>query len=179
MRTPSIIRKEIKIQNVVCTADLKQTVDLSLFTGRKFLSSNLSLYKCGYVKDDLMVGRVSVFHTGKLISVGTKNPEHAIIELRKSISILKHYKIIKKRNISPQVQNIVARVDFGKILPIEKLSRILPRSIYEPDQFPGIIFRIDGSLVALLFASGKGILVGAKSIDEVNQAFFEVQRWLR
>lgn len=161
------------------TADLKQIVDLSLFKDYKFLSSNLSLYKCGYVKDDLMVGRVSVFHTGKMISVGTKDPKQAIAELKRAVIILKRHKIVKNQNIMPRVQNIVARADFGKIIPIEKLSRILPRSIYEPDQFPGMIFRINGSLVALLFASGKGVLVGAKTINELNQGYFEVSRWLQ
>jgi len=39
------------------------------------LSSNLDLYRCGYVKDDTMVARITVFGNGKLISVGTKSIE--------------------------------------------------------------------------------------------------------
>ena len=47
--------------------------------------------------------------------------------------------------------------------------------MYEPEQFPGLIYRIQHSCVALLFASGKGVIVGAKSIEETNSAFFEIK----
>ncbi len=64
---------EVKIQNTVTTADLKQQIDIGSFNEYEFLSSNLDLYACGYVKDDKMVGRVTVFRSGKLISVGTES----------------------------------------------------------------------------------------------------------
>ena len=45
------LRKDIMIQNVVCTADLKQLVDIASFNNFEYLNSNLQLYQCGYVKD--------------------------------------------------------------------------------------------------------------------------------
>jgi len=172
------LRKEITIQNVVCTADLKQRVDIASFNEYKFLSSNLDLYRCGYVKDDKMTGRVTVFASGKLISVGTKTPEQAYAELKKTGEILKNYKLIGSFKIIPKVRNIVARFNIGKNIPLERLARTLPRSMYEPEQFPGLIFRIQDSLVSLIFASGKGVLVGAKSINELNQGLYEINRWI-
>jgi len=172
------LRKEISIQNVVCTADLKQKVDIASFNEYAYLSSDLDLYRCGYVKDNAMVGRVTVFASGKLISVGTKSPEQAHAELLKAGNILKKYKLIKSFKIEPLVRNIVARFNIGKNIPLERLARTLPRSMYEPEQFPGLIFRIQDSLVSLIFASGKGVLVGAKSINELNQGFFEINRWI-
>ena len=171
------IRKEIAIQNVVCTADLKQKVDIASFNEYKHLSSNLDLYRCGYVKDNTMTGRVTVFASGKLISVGTKSPEQAFEELQKAGNILKKYKLIKKFEIIPKVQNIVARFDLGKKTHLEELARTMPKSMYEPEQFPGLIFRIQDSCVALIFASGKGVLAGAKTISELNRGLFEVQKW--
>ena len=169
------LRSELKIQNTVSTADLKQKIDIARFNEYKHLSSNLDLYRCGYVKDDTMVGRVTIFRTGKMISVGTKSPKQADVELKKAVNILKNYKLAKNTRITSQTRNIVSRFDLKKSLPIEMLARTLPKSIYEPDQFPGLIYRIQGSCVALLFASGKGIIVGATSIEEINSAFFDVK----
>ena len=71
------------------------------------------------------------------------------------------------------MKDIVSRFDMNKKLPIETLARTFPRGIYEQEQFPGLIYRIQDSCVALLFASGKGVIAGAKSVEETNSAFFE------
>lgn len=165
---------EIKIQNTVCTADLKQEIDIASFNEYEYLSSNLELYHCGYVKDTNMVGRVTVFRSGKLISVGTKSPEQAEKELRKASRILQKYYLSKSVKIKPQVRNIVSKFDLERKLSIETLARTLPKCMYEPEQFSGLIYRVQDSCVALLFASGKGIIAGAKSIEEINSAYFEV-----
>ena len=169
------LRPEIRIQNTVSTADLKQEIDLSSFNEYEHLSSNLELYRCGYVKDQTMVGRVTVFRTGKMISVGTKNPKQASKELKKASRILQKYKLSKSVRITTQTRNIVSMCNMNKKLPIETLARTLPKCLYEPEQFPGIVYRIQDSCVALLFASGKVIIAGAKSIEEINAAFFDIQ----
>lgn len=169
------IRPEIRIQNTVCTADLRQEIDIASFNRYRHLSSNLELYRCGYVKDDAMTGRVTIFRTGKMISVGTKSPEQAKKELRKASKILREYGLAKPVRLTPQVRNIVSGFNMNRTLPIETLARTLPKSIYEPEQFPGLIYRIQGSCVALLFASGKGIIAGARSVEETNSAFFDVE----
>ncbi|QLH09469.1 TATA box-binding protein [Candidatus Nitrosotenuis sp. DW1] len=178
MQVLDVLRKEISIQNVVCTADLKQPVDIASFNEFKHLSSNLDLYRCGYVKDNKMTGRVTVFASGKLISVGTRYPEQAYEELQRAGDILKKYKLIRSFKVTPKLQNIVARFDLGKKIALEELARTMPKSMYEPEQFPGLIFRIQDSCVALIFASGKGVLVGAKTISELNQGLFEVEKWI-
>ena len=169
------LRPEIKIQNTVATADLRQEIDIAGFNKYEHLSSNLELYRCGYVKDGTMTGRVTIFRTGKMISVGTKSPKQADTELKKAYRILKNYGLAKNIKIISQTRNIVSRFDLGKSLPIENLARTLPKSIYEPEQFPGLIYRIQDSCVALLFASGKGVIAGARSIEETNSAFFDVE----
>jgi transcription initiation factor TFIID TATA-box-binding protein len=178
MQILGVLRKEITIQNVVCTADLKQHVDIGSFNEYKHLSSDLDLYRCGYVKDSTMVGRVTVFASGKLISVGTKSTEQAIEELKKAGNILKNYRLISTFKIVPNVRNMVAKFDLGKKIHLENLARTMPKSMYEPEQFPGLIFRIQNSCVALIFASGKGVLVGAKTVSELNQGLYEVERWM-
>lgn len=176
LRLDVSLRKEIKISNVVCTADLKQPVNLDAFKNKKFLSANLRLYNCGYVKTDTMIGRVTVFASGKLISVGTKSPEQAEEELEIAVGILKKYRLIKSCKIEPKVRNIVSSTDLGNKVSQISLARRLPRSMYEPEQFPGLIYRIHDNVVSLIFASGKVIIVGAKSVEQLNNAYFEMKR---
>lgn len=169
------LRKELTIHNVVCTAELKQPVNVASFNKYRYLTSNLDLYNCGYVKDDTMKGRVTVFPSGKMISVGTKSPKHAADELKKAIKIMKNYNLIHSLRILPKTRNIVARFNLNRRISLGKLARTLPRSMYEPEIFPGLIYRIQDSLVALIFASGKGVLVGAKSVNDLNVGMFEVK----
>ena len=170
------LRKELKISNVICTADLKQSVDIASFNNYKFLYSNLDLYRCGYIKNDEMIGRVTVFGNGKLISAGTKSPENAILELKRALKILQKNKLIKSFKIFPKIQNIAATGIIGEKINIQHLAKTLPLCIYEPDQFPGLIYPIQGSVVALIFASGKIVLVGTKTINELNSVFFELRQ---
>ncbi len=173
------LRDDIKIQNVVCTAEINQSVDIGSFNKYENLSSDLRLYACGYVKDEKMVGRVTIFGNGKMISVGTKSPKQAEKELKRAIKILKNHGLIKTVKIIPSVRNIVGRYNLEKKLDIETLARTMPKSLYEPEQFPGLIFRIQDSLVALIFTSGKGVLVGGKTFSELNRGLYEVERWIK
>ncbi len=169
---------EIKIANTVSTADLNQKVDIASFNEYEHLHSNLELYRCGYVKDNKMIGRVSIFGNGKMISVGTKSPEQSFKELRKAMKILREYKLVKSCKLEPQTRNIVANTNFNKLLDIEKLARTLPKSMYEPEQFPGLIHRMHHSVVVLIFASGKAVIVGSKSIEDINSAYFDLNQFL-
>ena len=168
------LRKEIKVVNVVTTADLLQKINIASFNKYQFLHSNLDLYRCGYVKDNVMIGRVTVFASGKMISVGTKSPHRSFLELKKAVRIMKKYGLVTQKKIDPQVRNLVAKTDFRKSINIEKMARTIPKSMYEPEQFPGLIHRVQGSVVALIFVSGKIIIVGAKSYNELNSAHFEI-----
>jgi transcription initiation factor TFIID TATA-box-binding protein len=169
-------RSEIKIVNTVCTADLEQNVSLTDFNKYDNLSANLELYACGYVKNKTMIGRVTIFRTGKIISVGTKSIESAFKELEIAAKILKKHKLIKSYKLKPKTQNIVTSINIQRTINIEKFARSLPKVMYEPEQFPGLIMRFPGSTVALVFASGKIVLTGAKSYRELNSAYFELNR---
>lgn len=56
---------------------------------------------------------------------------------------------------------------------------MLSRTMYEPEQFPGLIYRMDEpKVVILLFASGKLVCTGAKREDEVYQAVSKLHKKL-
>jgi len=69
------------------------------------------------------------------------------------------------------VQNIVAAINLGGKIHLEQAARTLPRSMYEPEQFPGLIHRmVDPKTVILLFASGKLVCTGAKKEADVYRS---------
>ena len=172
------IRKEIEIVNIVCTVDLQEKIKIKSFNKFKFLSCNIDLYRCGYVQDDKMIGKVSVFESGKLISIGTKNYAQTCSEMKRVLKLLKKYNLIKSTHskIQPRIRNMVGKIDVKKPIEIEELSKSLSRCIYEPEQFPALIYRMLNNMVALIFASGKIIITGIKSIDDMNLMFFELKQ---
>ena len=74
--------------------------------------------------------------------------------------------------IEIKVQNIVASGNFNnRTINLELASMWLEQSMYEPEQFPGLIYRLpDPKTVLLLFQSGNLVCTGAKTEDQVHEA---------
>jgi len=78
-----------------------------------------------------------------------------------------------------RIQNIVASVVLGGSVDLEKTTYSLGRTMYEPGQFPGLIYRMhDPRVVILIFASGKLVCTGAKKEEEVHRAVVKLQETL-
>jgi transcription initiation factor TFIID TATA-box-binding protein len=70
-----------------------------------------------------------------------------------------------------EVQNMVASIDFGKRFDLERIAWNFDNTEYEPEVFPGLVFRVeDPKAVVLIFVSGKGICAGVKSMRDVKRA---------
>ena len=77
-----------------------------------------------------------------------------------------------------QIQNIVASTDVGFSIKLEKLKeeqKEIARCHYEPELFPGLIYKIeDPKVVLLIFTSGKIVLAGAKSRFDIYKAYKKI-----
>lgn len=164
------------IRNVVCTANLEQKVDVIKLLKLPYGIYDEAIYggRCGYIKTPEMDGRVTIFPSGKMISVGGKSITRAIKQLNHAKFYLVQENIIKDAKIVPVIQNVVATIDVGQNLSIEKLTAKIPGSIYAPETFPGIILKGLQSCNFLIFASGKIVITGAKSLEEVSRSSFEL-----
>lgn len=108
---------------------------------------------------------MTIFPSGKMISVGTITPEDAKRELNHVAKTLK-----AGLKHEPKIQNIVATVDLGKHVDLEETSARL-RAIYEPEQFPGAILHLEEpKATILIFSSGKCVITGTKSETSLKQA---------
>eukprot|EP01147_Barroeca_monosierra_P005690 gene5690-8984_t len=114
-----------------------------------------------------------VFSTGKMICTGARSIESAYAGARKFAKIIKKlgFTEIKFREFA--VQNMVAKCDVRFPIRLEAVQahhQIF--STYEPELFPGLIFRMaDPRVVVLIFVSGKVVITGAKKQEDIQQAF--------
>lgn len=157
--------------NVVATADLRQPISLELVGKLDWGLYDLAIYPAAYVKTTEMVGKVTTFQSGKLISVGTRSISRARWELHHVTNYLAEAGLIKLQKISVRVRNLVVLGNFGFPIDLELLARQASNVMYEPEQFPGAILRLaDPEVSILLFASGKLIIAGPKDISSIKFA---------
>ncbi|PVX23729.1 MAG: TATA box-binding protein, partial [Candidatus Bathyarchaeum sp.] len=70
-----------------------------------------------------------------------------------------------------KIVNIVASASLGGMIDLEKAAYSLGRTMYEPEQFPGLIYRMDEpKVVILLFSSGKLVCTGARKEEDAHKA---------
>jgi len=109
-----------------------------------------------------------VFRSGRMVVTGAKSTPDLIKAVKKIVRMLIKYDVPITSKPRIQIQNIVASANLGAEIMLEKVAFLLENTMYEPEQFPGLIYRLtDPHVVLLIFSSGKMVITGAKSEDEV------------
>ena len=113
------------------------------------------------------------FHSGKLVCTGARSLEdvHTVIDIM--MKKLRGIKVIVDESPEFTVQNIVATVDLGARFKLDSIALTLglENVEFEPEQFPGLVYRVrDPKVVMLIFSSGKVVCTGAKKIDDIERA---------
>ena len=112
-----------------------------------------------------------IFSSGRANCVGAKSMRDVEFAIKKLTRKLRMSGVGIRSEPKVKVQNIVASIDFGRGFDLEKIAKNFENAEYEPEVFPGLVFRLDDPKVAvLLFASGKGVCAGAKSGRDVERA---------
>ena len=154
-----------RITNVISTANLQQPVDAQIFNQYSWGRYDTEIYRgrCGYIKDVEMRGRVTIFLSGKMISTGADGVSQSLEQLNQAKALLLEARLIQDVTLYPIVQNIVATLDLGSELDFTTILQSISNYIYEPETFPGIIYRTANGPTALIFSSGKLVIAGSKS----------------
>ena len=120
-----------------------------------------------------------LFGSGKMVCTGSKSEEMAVKAVNTVVQKLRKGKIKIKNEPIVTVQNIVSSINLGGKVNLEQAARTLPRSMYEPEQFPGLIHRmLDPKTVILIFASGKLVCVGARKEEEIRRSVNQIHNEL-
>jgi transcription initiation factor TFIID TATA-box-binding protein len=162
----------VSIENVVASASVEQKIDLNIITQ--------TFPDVEYHPEQFpgLVFRIKspktatlIFSSGKMVCTGAKSEEQSISAVRTVVQKLRKGGIKIKKDAVITIQNMVASANLGGKIHLEKAARSLPRSMYEPEQFPGLIHRmIDPKTVILVFASGKLVCTGAKKESDVYRS---------
>ena len=169
-------RPIIAIVNVVASATLDQKLDLLDIT-KKFpdVEYHPEQFPGAVFRLDNPKTATLLFSSGKMVCTGAKSQDLAETAVSKVVEILRRGKIKIKNNAIITIQNIVSSINLGGRVNLEQAARTLPRSMYEPEQFPGLIHRmLDPKTVILIFSSGKLVCVGAKLEEDVHRSVHQI-----
>jgi len=114
-----------------------------------------------------------LFRSGKVVCTGAKSLDDVHKAIRKVAKQIEDAGIKVNTDPDVEVQNIVASSDLETKINLNAIaiSLGLEKVEYEPEQFPGLVYRIDDpKVVVLLFGSGKLVCTGAKQPDDVKRA---------
>ena len=162
----------ISIENVVASASVDQKMDLNEIT-RTFPDVEYHPEQFPGLVFRLKSPKTAtlIFTSGKMVCTGSKSEELATTAVNIVVQTLRDGGIDVKQDATVSVQNIVASINLGGRIRLEQAARTLPRSMYEPEQFPGLIYRmLDPKTVTLIFSSGKLVCTGAKTESDVYRS---------
>jgi transcription initiation factor TFIID TATA-box-binding protein len=174
------VQAKVKIENVVASATLNQKIDLKAvvksYPGVEYRPEQFPglVFRLKKPKTATLI-----FNSGKMVCTGAKSEKEARGAVMKVIKELKKSGIVIISKPELKIQNIVASANLGGMIDLEKSAFTLGKTMYEPEQFPGLIFRMDDpKVVILLFASGKLVCTGAKKEEDVYKAVDKLHRRL-
>ncbi|MHA2232723.1 MAG: TATA-box-binding protein [Candidatus Hodarchaeales archaeon] len=178
--------KKITIQNVVATVDLGGEINIEQAASRLSPKAHVS-----YIPEQFpgIVVKIQepkvtflVFRTGKMVATGAKSREMIVEAVNIVAGFLREAEATAKSSKTPQitVRNVVASGGLGYRINLELAALLMDNAMYEPEQFPGLIYRMhDPKAVLLLFQSGSLVCTGARKETDVNAAVDKVSEILQ
>jgi len=162
----------INIENVVASATLNQKIDLlpilKVFRNVEYKPKRFPglVFRLKRPKTATLI-----FNSGKMVCTGAKSEKTAKSAIRKVVRELKNGGIVILNKQDITIQNIVASANLQGKVDLEFASDLLDNVMYEPEQFPGLIYRMrTPKAVMLVFTSGKIVCTGAKNEGAVTEA---------
>jgi len=165
-------KRDIEVVNIVVSTSLKHDIPLEK------MAATLSNTEYNPEQFPGLVIRIKepktsalIFSSGKVVCTGARSMEKVEESIKKIIKSLE--KINVKITIKPEIkiQNIVASGSVGMALNLNTLAMKLGNTEYEPEQFPGLVYKLAAAKATfLLFSNGKVVCTGTKSEKEVHTA---------
>jgi len=172
---------DINIVNVVASASLNQKINLldimKAFRNVEYRPKQFPglVFRLKRPKTATLI-----FGSGKMVCTGSKSMKQARSAVNKVVRELKNNGIVILGKPKIVIQNMVASANLHGKIDLETAADILDNVMYEPEQFPGLIYRMsDPKTVLLLFASGKLVCTGAKSEKMVYESVGKIYEVLK
>ncbi|GAX16132.1 transcription initiation factor TFIID TATA-box-binding protein [Fistulifera solaris] len=168
----------IRIQNIASTVNLGVRLDLKKIA-LKCRNTEFNPRRFGAVIMRLREPRATalIFATGKMVVTGVRSTHNAELASKKFAYIIERVGFKPTDTFEFKVRNIVGTADVG--FPIRLEGLVYAHSAfasYEPELFPGLIYRLVApeKVVLLIFVSGKIVITGAKKESEISAAVTKI-----
>lgn len=171
-------KSDLKVQNIVATSSLGKQVSLTkLAKSQSNTEYNPEQFPGLVLRVQKPKSAVLVFSSGNLVCTGTKSVaqvKEVIDQVIKQLGKI-GVKITDKPKIT--VQNIVASGSIDVDLNLNILALELENTEYEPEQFPGLVYKLDDPTTTfLLFSNGKLVCTGTKSRQQLEEAMTKLNK---
>jgi len=174
----------INIENIVASATVQHRMELNAVV-RAFPDAEYRPGRFPGLVFRLKKPRTStlIFGSGKMICTGARSEREAERALRKLVKVLKEGGILIMGKPEIKIVNVVATANLGGSVDLSELYEsergMRGRIAYEPEQFPGLIYRMeDPRAVFLIFSSGKLVCTGARREEDAHQAVIKLHQQL-
>ncbi len=168
----------LKVQNIVATTSLGKEISLTkLARTQSNTEYNPEQFPGLVLRIEKPKSAVLVFSSGNLVCTGTKS----VVQVKEVIDavIRQIAKIGVKVTDKPKitVQNIVASGSIDLNLNLNILALQLENTEYEPEQFPGLVYKlVEPPATFLLFSNGKLVCTGTKNKQQLEDAMVQLNR---
>jgi len=174
-------KTSLKIQNIVATTSLNKDVPLTkLAKTMPNTEYNPETFPGLILRVKNPKSAVLVFTSGNLVCTGTKSIAQVKQVIEQVIKILKkiNVKITEKPKIT--VQNIVASGAINISLNLNFLALELENTEYEPEQFPGLVYKlVEPNATFLLFSNGKLVCTGTKNNQQLEDSMKQLIKTIK
>lgn len=174
-------KREVRIENVVASASLHHEIPLEKvasilpnteYNPEQFPGLVLRLNKEGITS--------LVFSSGKIVCTGARSERGVNDAVKQIIKEIRKTGVKIRSKPDIDIQNMVASGNLGMRLNLNDLAFKLESAEYEPEQFPGLVYKVPNSHITfLLFGTGKIVCTGAKNEKEIKQAVDNLVKTLK
>jgi transcription initiation factor TFIID TATA-box-binding protein len=165
--------ESLKIENIVASGAIADSIDLVALADKV---KNCELNKKRFpgavyrINDPKMASLI--FSSGKIVLTGGRSSKAVTDGLAVITTSLNQAGIETLKVPKVAITNMVCSYDLGKYINLNKVAVTLnvENIEYEPEQFPGLVYRVkDPKIVVLIFSSGKIILTGGKNLEDIRK----------
>lgn len=171
----------LTVQNIVATTSLEEEVSLTkLARTNPNTEYNPDTFPGLVLRIKEPKSAVLVFSSGNLVCTGTKSVSQVKDVVQQVIKQLKKIGVNVKIQPKIKVQNIVASGAMDLDLNLNTLALELENTEYEPEQFPGLVYKLeDPTATFLLFSNGKLVCTGTKSKSQLTDSMEQLNKNVR
>lgn len=174
--------ESLKIENIVASGVIAESIDLVDFSEK---TPNCELNKKRFPGAVYRIADPKIacliFSSGKIVITGVRNDKALADGLAIVLKSLKAAGIKPLKEPKVAITNMVCSYNLNRYINLNKMTVTLnvENVEYEPEQFPGLVYRIqDPKIVVLIFSSGKIILTGGRNLEDVRKGLDVLEKKL-